>query len=355
MTIRLSITPVAACRSTGIFATAAFAPVTFLDHRDQVVELDAPPERLVTIVRSAPIIYRAIDETSENIAGMNKDSLDRYFTTGIYTEIIPEMSDVIATAAREGFAPNVEAILEMNPDLIIQWTHDPEIIEPLERVGLKVLGWSCCTEQQRRDYLTLTGYTTGKIHRAQSILNLQDATADALKDSMAGVEKSDFVSLLLIDQLGDQIRVIANSSQDFTASGVVNLAADGSGEWWKTVDLEQLFLWNPDVILIPPYATELAPQAFYDNPVLASLQAVSAKRVYKMPAFGRTPDAPEIYLTSPWVALVAHGAGAAPGFNTDIVDGYKAIYGATLTPAQLDSVLEMEQNSGSDGYAETFQ
>ncbi|WP_246810711.1 hypothetical protein [Ensifer sp. ENS09] len=43
----------------------------------------------MTIVRSAPIIYRAVDGKADRIVGMNKDSLVRYFTSGIYAEMLP--------------------------------------------------------------------------------------------------------------------------------------------------------------------------------------------------------------------------------------------------------------------------
>ena len=42
---------------------------------------------------------------------MNKDSLVRYFTSGIYAEMLPEMAKINASAAQDGFVPNVEAIL----------------------------------------------------------------------------------------------------------------------------------------------------------------------------------------------------------------------------------------------------
>src|SRR3546814_14453378 len=42
--------------------------------------------------------------------------------------------------------------------------------------------------------------------------------------------------------------VVANSSRDDSLSGVKNLAADGSGEWWRTIDAEQFLVWNPEEI-----------------------------------------------------------------------------------------------------------
>lgn len=332
----------------------AAAQSTFLDHRGKTITFDTPPEKVVTIVRSAPIIYRAVDGSAAHIVGMNTDSLKRYFTSGLLAEILPEMADVPAGAAQDGFVPNVEAILQQNPDAVIQWIYDPEIIEPLERVGLTVVGWDCCTEQDRLDYLTLTGYMTGRNDRAQAILGLQSDALGALETKVAGVDAADWPSVLHIDQIGDQIRVIANGSQDLSLSGVTNPAADDTGEWWRTIDLEQLLSWNPDMIVIPAYATEVTPQDFYDDPILSSLKAAQAKRVYKQPFFARTPDAPEIYLTSGWLAGLAHGADFAPDFRAEMANAYDVIYGADLTEAQIDGALEAKANAGSEGYVELF-
>ncbi|MBO0344377.1 ABC transporter substrate-binding protein [Roseibium sp. CAU 1637] len=338
-----------------VFSPAALhAETAFIDHRGKTITLQEPPKRVVTIVRSTPIIYRAIDDTAEHIAGMNKDSLDRYFTKGIYTEILPEMSSIDISAAQEGFVPNVEAILAMKPDAVIQWSHDEKLIEPLERVGLKVVGWKCCTEQDRLDYLTLTGYMTGRNDRAQAILQAQLDTLKVLEDKVSGLEAASLPSVLHVDQVGDQIRIIANGSQNLALSGVTNPAADDSGEWWRTVDFEQLLVWNPDMIVIPAYATELNPQDFFDNPLLSNLDAVKAKRVYKQPVFARTPDAPEIFLTSVWLAAVAHGADYAPEFGTKIHDVYKLIYGADLTADQMKAILELKNNAPAKNYVEVF-
>src|SRR6185503_14294066 len=115
------------------------------------------------------------------IAGVT-DHAYKTYTTGIHGQLLPELLERLVPAAGEGFVPNVEAILERNPDLVLQWTHDPKIIEPLERVGLKVVGWGCCTEAQRRDYLWFSGYISGRIDRAQTLLKIQDDSNAALRE-----------------------------------------------------------------------------------------------------------------------------------------------------------------------------
>lgn len=341
--------------SLSLFLPAiAQADSSFVDHRGKTISFAKPPERVVTIVRSAPIIYRAVDAKADNIAGMNKDSLVRYFTKGIYAEMLPEMAKINASAAQDGFVPNVEAILAQKPDAVIQWTHDEKLIEPLERVGLTVVGWQCCSEQDRLDYVTLTGYMTGRNDRAQAILKAQSDMLKELGGKVVKLDGAKLPSVLHIDKVADQIQVIANGSQDLSLSGVTNPAADGTGEWWRTVDFEQLLVWNPDIIIIPAYADDLNPKDFFDNPVLASLKAVKDKRVYKQPVFARTPDAPEIFLTSEWLAAIAHGADFAPEFKKQIGDTYKLIYGAELSGEQVESILESERNAPANKYAELF-
>jgi iron complex transport system substrate-binding protein len=353
MSSRLKASALALSLSLFLPATL-YAETSFIDHRGKTVTFEKPPERVVTIVRSAPIIYRAIDEKADNIVGMNKDSLARYFTSGIYAEMLPEMAKIDASAAQDGFVPNVEAILAQKPDAVIQWTHDEKIIEPLERVGLTVVGWQCCTEQDRLDYLTLTGYMSGRNDRAQAILKAQSETLKTLDGKVAKLDKSGLPSVLHIDKVADQIQVIANGSQDLSLSGVTNPAADNSGEWWRTIDFEQLLVWNPDIIIIPAYATDLNPKDFFANPVLASLKAVKDKRVYKQPVFARTPDAPEIFLTSEWLAAIAHGPDFAPDFKKQIVDIYKLIYGAALSDGQVKAILESESNAPAMKYVDLF-
>jgi len=354
--------PVLTC--CGLAVTAAFlmatlpgaqAEVRFLDHRNKEIVLESPPQKLVSMFASGPIVYYAVDGGSEHIVGVRQDGL-KMFQDSIYGEIIPEFLKLNSNVAGDGFVPNVEAILELKPDVVLQWTFDPKIIEPIERVGLKVIGWACCTNQDRRDYLSLSGYTSGRIDRAQTILQKQDASDKALRALFAEVTPADYKSILVVDQISDSFRVVANSSQDYSLSAARNLAADNTGEWWRTVDAEQLLVWNPSIIVIPAYATDLKPADFYGNPLLASLDAVKNKRVYKFPQFNRSPDAPEIYLSDDWLARIANPTffQNPKEFREVVRAGYKLVYQKDLTDDLLRAILELDENKDSASYSDIF-
>ena len=333
----------------------AQAEVRFLDHRGKAIVLESPPQKIVSMFASGPLVYYAVDGKSDRIAGVNIKGVKMY-RDSIYAELIPEFLKLNTNVAGEGFAPNVEAILELKPDVVFQWIFDPKIIEPMERVGLEVIGFDCCTNQHRRDYLMLSGYTSGRIDRAQEILKAQDASNEALRKLFADLKPADVVSMLVVDEIKESFRVVANSSQDYSLSGARNLAADDTGEWWRTVDAEQLLVWNPSLIVIPAYATELTPADFYGNPVLANLDAVKNKRVYKFPQFNRSPDSAEIYLSDDWLARIANPARSPnpKEFRATVKQGYKLIYQQDLTDDQIRSILELDENRDSAGYVDIF-
>lgn len=334
---------------------AAQADVTFLDHRGKTITLKEPPKRIVSMFASGPLVHYAVEGTGEHIVGVNAKAKKTYFNS-IYAELLPEYLNLNFDVAGEGFAPNVEAILALKPDAVLQWVFDPKIIEPLERVNLQVIGWDCCTNQHRRDYLMFAGYTSSRIDRAQAILAKQDASNKALTELFAKAKLEKPTGMLVVDQVKESIQVIANSSQDFALTGTVNLAADNTGEWWRTIDAEQLLVWNPAIIVIPAYATDLKPSDIYGNAMFASVDAVKNKRVYKFPQFNRSPDSGEIFLSDDWLARVAHPElfSDPKAFRTTVKDSYKLIYQKDVTEDQIKSILEIEQNKDSSGYADIF-
>ncbi|MBL8893610.1 MAG: iron ABC transporter substrate-binding protein, partial [Rhizobiales bacterium] len=118
---------------------SAHAETRFLDHRNKEIVFEKPPEKIVSMFASGPLVYYAVEGNADHIAGVHQKGMKMY-QTSIYGELIPQFLKMKSNVAGEGFMPNVEAILEVKPDAVLQWTFDPKIIEPLERVGLKVVG-----------------------------------------------------------------------------------------------------------------------------------------------------------------------------------------------------------------------
>ena len=119
------------------------------------------------------------------------------------------------------------------------------------------------------------------------------------------------------------------------------------------VGAETLLAWNPDIILVNYYNDSIKPEDILNHPVLSGLDAVKQGRVYKTPAIDPATSAGG-QLAYLWFAEI----GYPELFHTDvrkaIHDGFARLYNAKLTPAQLDSLLQMSWNGKSAGYEASF-
>lgn len=328
----------------------------FTDGLGKTITLDkGVPKKIVGIASSSPIIYSAVSGTSDVIVNTTPKAL-KTIHSGIYPEIFPNLTKIKSTAAGDDFVPNVEAVLSDAPDLVIQWGHSNKIIEPLERVGLKVAAWKCCTEEDRYNYVKMSGQISGKKDKADKIIAKMDNAKKDVKKAVTGIPKEKFKTMLEIDQLsGNSLRVVANSSQDYEAIALNSMERDSSGEWWKELSIEQVLKDNPDFIIIPSYATDLNPNDLYKNKLLSGLKAVKNKTIYKVPLFNRSPDNPELYLTPYWLGVLAYpDKFNGKEFPDKVKEAYDIIYDTKISDDQYKRVMEIEANSNSNLYAKTF-
>ncbi|MFP5072212.1 hypothetical protein ACLFMI_21430 [Pseudonocardia nantongensis] len=118
------------------------------------------------------------------------------------------------------------------------------------------------------------------------------------------------------------------------------------------MDLEQVLAWDPDIILLGKFAPTL-PEDLYRDPAWAAVDAVRARRVYKVPLGGYRWDPPnqESPLMWEWLAgLVARGE-VPRTLPASIRTQYAFPYGAEPSDAQIAAILQSTANRESVGYA----
>jgi iron complex transport system substrate-binding protein len=120
------------------------------------------------------------------------------------------------------------------------------------------------------------------------------------------------------------------------AAGAVSVS-DGLRGYWNEVNLEQVLLWNPDVIIIPPYGP-VQPDHMLGNPDWASIRAVRDGRVHRMPRVIAPMDTPlpESLLGVVWMAGLFYPDRVRLDLRTEIERFYAFYYGYELTEAELD-------------------
>jgi len=264
---------------------------------------------------------------------------------GLMGEMFPDSLKIPHDVAGQDFAPNVESILALKPDVVVQWgDRGPGITAPMENAGLKVAGLTYGRQEDLTAWITIFATMLGKPERGRAMLTEINSRLEKAK-ALAATRPAPGPRILYFLQFADSLKVATTKSyNDFYIKlvGAQNPAATSSGApsgGLVAVDKEQVLTWDPEIVLLGNFDAA-TPADMYANPVWKNLSAVRSRRVYKVPLGGYRWDPPgqESPLMWQWLAQVAFPQPTA-ALRDDIVQYYQFLYGRVPTSAQIDKML----------------
>jgi len=335
-------------------ATTRPRGVTVRDQRGKTLVFDRPVTRVVTLPIPAASMLIAIDESTDHLVGMQNESWTA-IRDSVMATMFPKALDIPHDVADSEFAPNVESILALNPDVVVQWgDHGSEIIRPLENAGLDVVGLSYGTQDDLTTWISLFATMLGKPARGHAMLSRINAELESTRSSAAHVASPPKVLYFL--QLTAGLEVAGSSTYNDYYINLVGATNPASGanavEGFAAVDVEQVLAWDPDIVLLGNF-DDAVPEDVYGADVWQGVSAVRSRRVYKVPIGGYRWDPPgeESPLMWRWLSDVAFLPDSGTSdLRSRIVSTYRFLYGYTPTEAQLDSILRTGINASSANY-----
>jgi iron complex transport system substrate-binding protein len=128
-------------------------------------------------------------------------------------------------------------------------------------------------------------------------------------------------------------------TQLIDAAGGISVSEDLVGGW-NTVNLEQILVWNPDVVIIPPYGN-VTPASLFEEADWQSVRAVQTGRVIRMPRIFAPMDTPlpESLLGVVWLSSVLYPEQATFDVRAEANAFYETYYGYALSQAEADAFL----------------
>lgn len=332
---------------------------TLVDQNGRTVTLPQRVERVATLVIPAASMVMALDQDARRLVAMHPTSRDEV-SHGLLGKMFPGAQGIPANIARDGFVPNVEALLAQKPDLVIQWGDKGEaLIAPLTRAGLPVLTLRYGDSALAAEWLRLTGHGLldrgGRGERlAREFLATREAIARQTETIPPGRRPR---VLYLYRAQGNAYQVAGRQTSmdaDIQLCGGINVAHDQPG--FAQVSAEQILAWAPDVILLNNFEKDSRPARFMAQAVLATLPAVRARRVYVYPQGGFRWDPPsqESPLSWRWLLTLFHPDLAQPPLRQEILRAYADLYAYHPTSGELDTLLRLSENGESRYYREKF-
>ncbi len=245
---------------------------------------------------------------------------------------------------------DLEALLAAAPDVVIDIGETKgNVKEDLDaltaQTGIPFVHVAA-TVQTAGDAYRILGDLLGREEKADQLASWCEATYQNTLDMMARVD-ADGVRKTILYCLGDQgTNVIAKGS--FHAE-TVNLMGDNlavveevvSSGAGNEVDMEQILLWDPDVIIF-------APDSCYDtvgeDPQWQTTQAVIWSQYYKTPygPYGWLSSPPSVqrYLGMLWLGELLYPEYTNYNLQEAVSEYYDLFYGCDLTDAMYHELME---------------
>ena len=293
-------TPVPTEESTpATTAAPGYYPITVTDQAGREVTIEQEPQRIITAYYITSSLLIALD-LDDRIVGIENDPEKR----AIYNLSAPQLLELpqIGTAKEL----DIEAVMALEPDLLVLPMKLKNAVPPLEELGLTVLLVDPEDQQRLNGMIQLVGQATNRNDLAESLLawiaQQQAFLADTLTDiDMPTVYLAGNSSML--KTAGDAMY----QADMIRLAGGSNVAGAIEDTYWAEIDYEQLLAWDPEYIILAAEATYTVEDVLND-PNLADCKAVVSGNVYRLPNQAEAWDSPVpgSILGALWLSNILH-------------------------------------------------
>ncbi len=332
-----------------------------VDHRDIEVKVPVEVNRIVVCdILPLPSVLTVFFDSASKIVGMSQPSLTAA-QNGLLGELYPAILNV-QTNFIDGTNVNIEELIKLAPDVVFYSASSAELGDQLLNAGfaavaISVNKWEYNCIETLDHWIELLGEIFPENSKAQQVKKYSAEALELVNSRLETVPESERPRAFFLFKY-DESTLMTSGAQFFgqwwaDAIGAVNVGRELQTDNSVTVNMEQVYAWNPNLIFVTNFTTA-QPEDLIDNTVggydWSPVEAVQNGRVYKMPlgmyrSYTPGVDTPVTLL---WMAQTAYPELFA---DVDIVQAaknyYKDIFGIELTDDQVSSIFAPSVAGGS--------
>lgn len=324
-----------------------------VDHAGNEVEVPYDIQRIaVADIYPLPSVLSVFFDSAEKIVGMAPASMTAA-QNSLLSQLYPEILNA-DTSFTDGTTINIEELVKLQPDVVFYGASSPSIGEQLASAGIpgiaiSVNKWDYNAIETLDNWISLISELFPGNDKTELVSNYSNQVYEEIQQRVADLPQEDRARLFFLFQYSDT--TIATSGQNFfgqwwaDAIGAVNVAQELTTDNANQVNMEQIYGWNPDTILITNF-NQATPDDLYNNTIgsydWSQIDAIQQRQVYKMPlgmyrSYTPGVDTP---VTLYWLAKTVY-----PDLFEDIdvtektIDYYDTVFGITLTEEQAESIF----------------
>jgi len=304
--------------------------ISVTDFRGKILSADRPAEKVVCLIESALSgIYML--NAGHRVIGVSGD----VYTEGLfsyYSRLDDRIWNKVLPAPGNWELVNLEEVIGLEPDLVILWSAQAEIILTLEKFGIPVYAVMLHSFEDIYKEIRDFGELLGCRERADSLIEYTRSNIlffNRFKNN-SPQQKAYFMWAQGINETSGKNSTVNELLKYAGTRNVCELDQEH-----VTVSMEKLLDWDPDLIVMWNNA-RLDPGDILEDPRLKGLEAVKSGRVHELPD-GFSCDFWTLKFQHP-VSLVS--GWAYPDTATQVDPGlelmrmYKFLYGKELHPLE---------------------
>ncbi len=293
----------AALLAVVLAATSGLGEITLTDQAGRQVTLPAPPARVASIYGIATWYVYALGASDLLVAAA-------YIGLAGQAEALVAKLDPGFSTRPRILSPNVdlEQLLVWEADLVLgSVVKHADLALLLEEVGVPIILYQAERWAAIREATWLTAQALDRPEAGRQLLHYLDGQLARVQEALAALPPEARPRVLFCGT--DPLRVASGAmfqTQLIELAGGESVTSELPG-YWQNVDLEQVLVWDPQVILIAPYGP-VTPKEFLEGADWQTISAVRAGRVYKLPRLAAPWDipVPEAALGLLWLAHTLH-------------------------------------------------
>ena len=324
---------------------------TIVDHAGNEVEVPNEVNRIaVCTILPLPSVLAVFFDSAEKIVAMAPGSYSAA-ENSLLGELYPELLNA-ETAFLEGGSLNVEELMKLTPDVVFYSTAEAEMGQQLRNAGfcavaVSVNKWEYDAIETLNNWIGLLGEIFPENDKKQLVADYSESVYNMVQERVGNLSEREDVFFLY--KYSDTA-VMTSGSKFFgqwwaEAIGARNVGQEMTTDNSVTVNMEQVYEWNPSLIFITNFTTAY-PEDLYGNTIgnydWSPVDAVRSERVYKMPlglyrSYTPGVDTP---MTLLWLAKTAY-----PDVFSDIdiiketQKYYKEVFNIDLTENQAAAIF----------------
>ncbi|RKJ77897.1 MULTISPECIES: ABC transporter substrate-binding protein [unclassified Pyramidobacter] len=334
----------------GAAAAAERETITLVDDRGVEVTFPKNPQRIVISsilpLTSVYCLYRGGVQNLVGIPAAAMSAARHSYLAKVYPDILTLECDFA-----KGGKVNVEEVMKLHPDVVFYRANEVAEGDMYRKAGLPAVAFS--TSKHGVDTIaTFAGWIErldqifGGGGQTNGIAEYGRETLEKLRVRTASLKPEQRPRAIVFSGFRDGQLAAAGGTifAEFyiNEGGGVNVASALNGS--KTVNLEQVYAWDPEVIFINNFCPYV-PEDFYANAIKgydwSSVSAVKNRRVYKFPLgmYRWYPPAGDAPLSLLWAAKCLQ-----PELFGDVdmaqamKDYYRRFYGYDLSDGDVEYI-----------------